>query len=78
MHLHDSYTALQGGDEADRGSQALTGGDDGIKGSLVMKKALRESAGASLSPSLTPMMSRTPNDRERADIGVADLVQPRK
>jgi len=79
MHIHDSYAALLEAGGARCGSQA-TGVGGGriiglkIKGSPVIKKALRESAGAPLSPSLTPMMSRTPNDRERSDVDQVDLA----
>ena len=74
MHIYDSYAALLDAGGARRISQAA--GDVGgkIKGSPVVKKALRESLGAPLSPSQTPSMSRTPNDRERADVDQVDLV----
>jgi hypothetical protein len=74
MPIYDSYTALLEAGGARRGSQVAGGGGGRIKGSPVIKKALRESVGAPLSPALTPMMSRTPNDRERADVDQVDLV----
>jgi hypothetical protein len=75
MHIYDSYAALLDAGGARRGSQATGDGGGRIKGSPVIKKALRESVGAPLSPSLTPMMSRTPTDRERSDVDQVDLAQ---
>tara|TARA_B110000285_G_scaffold192385_1_gene220724 strand:- start:543 stop:833 length:291 start_codon:yes stop_codon:yes gene_type:complete len=78
--IYDSYAALLEAGGARRGSQhnaflEATSGGGRIKGSPVIKKALRESVGAPLSPSLTPMTSRTPNDRERSDVDQVDLAQ---
>ena len=78
MPIYDSYAALLEAGGARRGSQATGGGGGRIKGSPVIKKALnimRESVGAPLSPARTPVMSRTPNDRERADVDQVDLAQ---
>lgn len=75
MHMYDSYAALLESGGARRGSQATGGGSSRVKGSPVVKKALRESVATPLSPSLTPTVSRTPNDRERSDVDRVDLAQ---